>query len=286
MAYELPKELQYDNENQSTVVLLLKELQNRRGVTKEELRERLRLKPRQIAKDLRKLDHSLIKSPETADMSDYVPFRIGGQPVRVKISASRNPENPADKSLYFKTVNSLHPIVLQENMMQAGTLIQALCRNYYEYESSVSLYIATDIWYQLSDYAKSRIRLMYRFDQDMQSFLEIMEGDFPAGNRARYVTERKLYQEGDFSDEEMLMYFVKVSDRRCNITLRDASGADHILYDQSLSISQDGDGRLIYIARGRDGETVSFSKSEFFAIEECRHSEGVTEYDDTSGGLR
>lgn len=99
MEFELPKELQYENENQNTAVLLLKELQNREGVTKKDLEEKLRLKPRQIAKDLRKLDHSLIETPEAADMSDYVPFRIGGQPVKAKISAVRKENRWVSRNL-------------------------------------------------------------------------------------------------------------------------------------------------------------------------------------------
>ena len=277
MEFDLPKELQYENENQNTAVLLLKELQNRNGVTKNDLQEKLRLKPRQIAKDLRKLDHSLIETPEAADMSDYVPFRIGGQPVKAKISAVRKGGTPGGRELYFKTVNSVHPIVLQENLMQTGTLLQALCRNYFEHENGTSLSIATDIWYQLSAYAKSRIKQVFVSDSDIKDFIDIIEGDFPAGNRELFMTERRMLREFDLSDEELLMYYVKVPGRRCNITIRDASGTERTLYDQSISIQPDNEGRVIYIAAGRDGTEVRFSKNEFFAAEDCSSQADLSE---------
>ena len=277
MEYELPKELQYENENQNTAVLLLKELQNRDGVTKTDLENKLLIKSRQIAKDLRKLDHSLIENPESADMSDYVPFRIGGQPVKARIKAFRNPDITDDRGMRYKTVNSVHPVILQENLLQAGTLIQALCRNYYEHESNTSLSIATDVWYQLSDYARSRIRMVFAHDNDMMEFIETMEDSIPAGNGDMFMTERSMLREWDLSGEEVLTYFVKVPDRRCNITVRDASGTKRRLYDQSISLQQDNEGRIQYVATGRDGETVCFSKFDFFDPEECRSREDLPE---------
>ena len=275
MEFDLPKELQYENENQNTAVLLLKELQDRDGVTKKDLQEKLRLKPRQIAKDLRKLDHSLIETPEAVDMSDYVPFRIGGQPVKVKISAGRKEGASGGRELYFKTVNSVHPIVLQENLMQAGTLLQALCRNYFEHENGTSLSIAADIWYQLSEYARSRIKQVFASDSDIKDFFDIIEGDFPAGNRELFMTERRMLREFDLSDEELLLYYVKGTGRRCNITIRDASGTERRLYDQSISLRVDSKGQTIYNATGRDGIEVCFSKNEFSAPEDCSNQAGL-----------
>ena len=269
MEFELPKELQYESENQSTAVLLLKELQNRDGVTKNDLQEKLRLKSRQIAKDLRKLDHSLIETPEISDMSDYVPFRIGGQPVKARISAVRKGGTSGSRELYFKTLNSLHPIVLQENLMQVGTLLQALCRNYYEHENGTSLSIATDIWYQLSGYAKSRIKQVFLDDSDIKEFIAIIEGDFPAGDREMFMTERNMLQKFDLSDEELLMYYVKAPGRRCNIKIRDAFGTERTLYDQSLSLRWESENQITYIATGRDGMEIRFSKNEFSALEDC-----------------
>ena len=207
---EIPWGLYPEDGEKDTVVGMLQSLQSRKGVTKEELQVRLGIGPRAILKDLCKLDPTL-REDGTEEQESMVPFYIGGQPVRARI---RSEKYAGDRKKYYHTENSVHPLILQENLFQAATLLQALQRNYDEHESTVSSYLAVDIWSQLSDYARERIEYVFTAgDPDFAAFIEMLKDETPDGRIPAYRTEKEMFI-GDESISERLRYYMK-ADRVC-----------------------------------------------------------------------
>ena len=154
--YQIPveeAEFTFDSADagRDTAVAMLKLLQEPDGLTKEELAAKLGISERAVLKNLSRIDHSLGDSRESEEY-----LRIGGQLVQAKIRVFHN--GTGERSRRYRTVNTVHPIILQENLMQAGTLIQALARNYTEHDNDTSYILGLDIWSQLTEYARAKIR--------------------------------------------------------------------------------------------------------------------------------
>lgn len=198
-----------------TAVAMLKELHARDGLTREELSDRLGINPRAVQKDLRKLDKNLYRGDKPVGEGEYVPFYIGGQEVSVKIDEILS-DDKGDKKKRFRTLNTVHPIVLQENLMEAGILLQSLSRNYFASGSQISRRIALNIWYQLSDYAQDRIKKYIAVDDpDLKDLIAEFEDDTPDQRMAEgFNSEREMLSliehEGyDLSYDEYSMYLRK-----------------------------------------------------------------------------
>lgn len=217
---ELPEELKVRPEEFDTAVVMIKELHSRRGVSKEDLKKKLNFKDvRTVQKNLRKLSPSLYEGEDFDKDNVYMPFRLGGQPLHVNIQS--HDENKENRK-YYRTLNTLHPIVLQENLMQVGTLLQALCRNYYDYESNISTTIAIDIWSQLSEYAKMRIEKYYCFDdQDMADFIELLKDECPDNHACGYRTEMQMFADIELPIDESIRGLLKGKNRTCTLVYRD-----------------------------------------------------------------
>lgn len=258
-----PEELKTEIDEGATVVALVKSLHDARGVSKEQLSERLGITERAIQKDLRKLDPELYKGDIQATGSAYIPFRLGGQPVQVPIKAFQKEH---DKKNYYRTPNTLHPIILQENLMQAGVLVQSLYRNFADHGSDTSRSIAIDIWYQLSRYARYRVKKYFGAnDEAFAQFLDDIENEFPDGHLAGYRTERSLITElGNTSIDEFLLYVAKGAGRRCDIIL-EIDGQEKELTDVRVVLNGQGD-RLTYKAVARDGAEVYFDYEDLIDI--------------------
>ena len=277
--YEFPEQLEIpwglypEDGEKDTVVGMLQSLQSRRGVTKEELQIRLGIGPRAILKDLCKLDPTL-REEGTEEQENPLPFYIGGQPVRARI---RSEKYAGDRKKYYRTENSVHPIILQENLFQAATLLQALQRNYVEYESTVSSYLAVDIWSQLSDYARQRIEYVFTAgDPDFAAFIEMLKDETPDGRIPAYRTEREMFI-GDESIGERLLYYRK-ADRVCPKLCLEIDGIERELTNvlitmQGRSAYRNGSRKragglesLLYTAVTEQGEEVVFEEKDVIDI--------------------
>ena len=194
---------------------MLKELHARDGLTRDELSDRLGINPRAVQKDLRKLDKNLYRGDKPVGEGEYVPFYIGGQEVSVKIDEILS-DDKGDKKKRFRTLNTVHPIVLQENLMEAGILLQSLSRNYFASGSQISRRIALNIWYQLSDYAQDRLKKYIAVDDpELKDLIAEFEDDTPDQRMAEgFNSEREMLSliehEGyDLSFDEYSMYLRK-----------------------------------------------------------------------------
>ena len=217
---EIPEELVVHPEELDTAVVMIKELHSRQGVSKEYLRKKLNFKDvRTVQKNLPKLSPILYEGDDFDKDNVYMPFRLGGQPLQVEIQSY---DGNKDNRKYYRTVNTLHPIVLQENLMQVGTLLQSLSRNYYEHENDISRIIAIDVWSQLSEYAKVRIEKYYCVgDPDMADFIEILKDECPDNHACGYRTERQMFPDIELPLEETVRSLLKGPDRTCTLVYRD-----------------------------------------------------------------
>ena len=202
-------------------ISMLKAMHSREGVTKEELVNELNCDhPRTVQKYLRRISEDLFEGESTKYIEDqHVPFYIGDQPIRSKIKIIKK---KSDRKRYYYTPNTIHPIILQENLMQVGALLTALFHNYNDYESSISSLIAIDVWSQLSDYAKRRIKLHYALNnKDFEDFIEMLEQECPDDHACNFRTERDLFMENEMLPVEQLEFLSKGENRTCRIMFKD-----------------------------------------------------------------
>ncbi len=279
---EIPEEFQI--RDRDTVVAMLKLLHSREGMTKSGMREVLGITERAVLKDLTKLDPGLRENPtaplESAcgrsrgQSSEPDRFQIGGQPVDVKIRSFRA---PGEKEKRYQTVNTLHPLVLQENMMQVGVLLTSLAHHWEEGESDSAFVIALDIWYQLSEYGKSRVRTVFTRDDDVLAHLvEEMDRCAPDEELAGFMTERQMVENYGAGIEETLLFYLKSNDRTCHLELETDQGI--VILDRVRILPVEEHGHIsgkrhisgavkYYRAVTRSGEETLFHKEMIRRIE-------------------
>jgi len=189
-------------------IRVLKELQNREGVTKDELSDKLGKCNKTIQNELSKLN-SKKKGTET---------RICGQIVKVPIRYwdEADEEDKHKRNVrHYCTPNSLHPVFLQMNVMQAGTLLASLESTYHNDEWDISLGLALDLWCQLTEYGRERVKIAFPGCNEFWEELDdLMDGQ---KRTPSFVTERQLAA-GNISNRELLRYISK-NGCACNIEL-------------------------------------------------------------------
>ncbi|MCI6730737.1 MAG: helix-turn-helix domain-containing protein [Lachnospiraceae bacterium] len=260
----IPENLQVKPNESDTAIVMLKELHDRKGKKVSEIAEAMHISPRAVQKNLRKLDPELSNSEE--DRNTYVPFRIGGQPVKVKISAMPPESGKGD---YYKTSNTVHPLVLLENQMQIGTLLKVLANSYYADESGVCYSIGLDIWYQLSEYSRNRVKEVFAMDdENLQDFIEELEDTVPGSDENKFQTERNMFEQihGSMSDQELLRYVMKGAGRHCNISLS-IEGGKRKLIGYTLDCHRNEGDVAVYRAISPDGVITEFTSDQLISIE-------------------
>lgn len=257
--YTVPEELRPAEGEKDTIVMLLKSLQARGGITKKELRDNLGIGARAILKDMCKLDPSLGKTGEAAANDENQPFYLGGQPVTARIRAFKK---AGTREHSYMTVNTVHPIILQENLMQAGTLLLALARNWRDYDSNLSRYIGTDIWFQLTPYAQERIRTFFiPADPILSDFLDCIDAAIPDDQFLQlFRTEREMMCNPDFNmtASDQLIYFSKARSRSCSELILETEDGQMILSNVRIIPAKDAAGMDGYIAVSEDESEVFF----------------------------
>ena len=177
-----------------------------------DLMDTLKVSKKTMQNSLRKLDPKL---SEVAQPSDSAPFRIGGHAMHVDIHCEEIKKR-GDRSYY--TPNTLHPLVFQFNVTQTAATLMALQNAYDrgEYGTYCSD-VALDIWCQLTDYCKERIRLIFTLNNpEFKDFLDMLEQDLEAGRFPDFKTEYMMAEGATI--QEQLDYAYKDT-HKCNITL-------------------------------------------------------------------
>ena len=260
--YVVPEELRPAEGEKDTIVMLLKSLQARGGLTKKELQDNLGIGSRAILKDMCKLDSSLGKTDDAAEDDENQPFYLGGQPVTARIRAFKK---AGTREHSYMTVNTVHPIILQENLMQAGTLLLALARNWRDYDSNLSRYIGMDIWFQLTPYAQDRIRAVFiPADPVMVDFLDYIDAAIPDDQFLQlFRTEREMMHDPEFNmtASDQLIYYSKGQSRTCSELILETEDGQMTLSNVRIIPAKDAAGMDGYIA-------VSEEESEVFFLPE------------------
>ena len=237
-----------------TGVAMLKLLHSRKGISYEQLEKELSIKERAIQKDLVKLSPSLYAGNKEA----YAPLRLGGQPLLAKISLVEETEKAAEKLFY--TPNTVHPIVLQENVMQLATLLKSLANQYYEKHDDVARLIAMDIWSQISEYAQDKMKKYFAFDdQNLGDFIVELQDDSPVDRMCKYHTEKEMLdQQIELSVEQALEFLMKADGRTGRILFKTGNciWVDHLEGEKCVN------GKRSYIVKDKQSNVTSFTKEE------------------------
>lgn len=177
---------------------IVKALHDREGVTKDELVDKLGVTSRTINNELAKIGG---KAKE--------PARLFGQHVQLKISSwSEYNETNHPTVKHYCTKNTLHPIAMQLNVSQVGTMLSALAHSYYDDERSIAHGLGMDVWCQLSDYGKERVRLIYASeDEDLADFLDELDDECELHEFTKFHTEAEVYE--DLNEDEQRVYHIK-----------------------------------------------------------------------------
>ena len=241
-----------------TGIALLKSLHSRQGATIQELEEQLKISDRAVQKDLVKLDPKLYERGKKAKKGDgpYTGFRLGGQPLTADISYKKT-ETP--RRFYMR--NTVHPIVLQENITELATLLKALCRQFFDSEDDKCRLIAIDIWYQMSEYAQKKIKYYFAFDNpDLSDFIAMLEDDCPDDHTCAYHTEKELLNiiETSMPIDDALSHLMKVPERTGIIKLK--TGKPLRITQLSPKCTEDGD--CAYEAIDTNGMPILFTKDQ------------------------
>lgn len=239
-------------------VAMLKALHPRQGATIKELEEQLDITDRAVQKDLVKLDPKLYErgKKEKKGKGPYTAFRIGGQPLTADI---RYDTTEIPRRFYLR--NTIHPLVLQENIMELATLLKALCRQFFDHEDDRSRLIALDIWCQMSEYAQKKIKYYFAFDNlDFSDFISMLEDDCPDDHVCVFHTEKEMLQmiETSMPIEDALSYLMKVSGRTGTIVLRTGT---KINVKQLEPVYQEN-GIHAYTAVDVNGNAIVFTKDQ------------------------
>lgn len=182
-------------------------------ISKGDLAEKLGVSKRATQDWLRGIDSSLSEKDDKEGVKDV---RFAGQKVYGEIKCT----GEAGKSHYYKMENTIHPVAMQLNVMQVGVLLKSLQTSVYDGSSLVGRGIALDIWAQLTEYGKDRIKTVFaEKDEDLKLFIDELEDGISSGDVPMFKTEAQLFQEGDVNRSDELKMAMK-ADRTCDIIIK------------------------------------------------------------------
>lgn len=223
-----------------TALALIKALHEEGEKTKEDLAKELNVTEKTIQTTLRKLSPTLAEKKMTSPGE----IRLGEQKLYVDIQCREEHKEKGKK--YYKMENTMHPLVLQMNVMQLGVLLQSLQQSYSNEISLVTFGIALDIWGQLSDYGKKRLHKIFTpGNRDLKEFFEALEDEIQGNHIIMFKTEKELLEEKDvYSWDQALM--VSKSGCTCDIHLIE-NGKPKVLYKKRI-VQRDIDGECRFYA--------------------------------------
>ena len=256
---DIPSEFNVQNE-MDTGITLIKALHANEGEgrTKGDLCSVLgNMDARSVQTNLRKIDPSLSEGEEPSDRN--TPFRVGGQPLLAKIEVIQGKYGKK----FFRTPNTVHPIVLQENLLEVEILLRSLCLSYYQKNSNISLAIAVDIWSQLSDYAKGKIDKDFKCeDKELHDFIQLLKDDFPDDHVCSYQTQHETIEHCDPTIADKLCDALKLSPRKYSLKYKKPDKT--VIYLQQVYIRKC---QHYYYAIDENGEKHYFEADWVYTIE-------------------
>lgn len=176
---------------------IIKELHysKEKRITKSTLAQKLQISEKTAKDIINKLDKNNHKNE----------LKIAGQKVVLDIDSEYKFDTELGvRSRYFSAKSTVNPVFLQFNISQIFTLLNGCKCSYSSEDRNMSLYVAMEIWDQLSDYTKSRIKSFYgKKDSDFADFLADIEAELSSYEIHSYKSDREQINEMDLKDEEI-----------------------------------------------------------------------------------
>ena len=261
---DIPNELKIKSYELDIGISLVKALHakdEKSALTKAQLSEKTGLDERTVQRYLRKLDPKLYDHTKSTNGMgpEYDPFRICGQPLVAEIKEVSD----AYGRKRFLTPNTVHPIVLQENLLEVEILLKSLCLCYYKNNVNITLMIATDIWSQLSDYAKDKIEHDFELeDEELKDFINLLKSDETDDHICFYQTQRQVIEHHDVTNTDILWHAIKTGNEGYTLKYIDPSG--HVFRLENIKIVRKD--RCTFSAIDQDNNKYDFDESWVYEI--------------------
>lgn len=254
----IPEELEPDEVDLG--IKMVKLLHNRRGMSYDDFTRELELQSeRSVQKYLVKLSPSLYSGP--ANKSPYPPFYLGGRPLYAEIKNIGDPYEAGHKR--FISRNTVHPLVLQQNIMQLATMMKALCHQYEDYGDEMARFIAVDLWYQLSEYAQNKIKNYYAYsDPDLSYFIRVIDDECPDDHAVYQKEKEYLLDDIERPIDMALGDLCKVGGRTGTIILKTGKRINVRYMKQTPNTF----GKKEYCATDADGHEEVFTSDQIDSI--------------------
>ena len=183
-------------------VELVKALHDENGKSKGKLSDELGVGEKTIQNELRALDPKLRRKGEKIR-----PLRIAGQEMHPTIQYrdqySEDDSHKLTRLFYMK--DRLHPIALQLNTQETGTLLLSLFKMNEATGSLLSREMALDIWCQLSKPGQDRICEVFGLkDPDFKAFLDDIKAELEENRLVTFHTEEQQ-RDNNMSWDELVM---------------------------------------------------------------------------------
>ncbi len=218
-----------------TILKALHAMKPEEGKTKDEIAALIHAKDtKNIQVKLRKLDPSLKEQPRTKQAKGEknkrkqpnTSLRLGDQVLRVGVEykdiplpRDDNPNKTAKIVRKYYSRDTLSPIVLQLNVTQVGMLLRGMMMLYNNEVSNNSYEMALNIWSQLSEHVRDRVKEhVYHDNREFIQFLDDLEKD-ECSNRI-FVTEREMSEDETI---ETKITIIEKMGRTCDVEF----GKDH-----------------------------------------------------------
>ena len=215
-------------------VELVKALHDEAGKTKAQLGEELGVSEKTIQTELRALDPKLQKKGEKIR-----PLRIAGQEMHPTIQFEDRPvrgkPHAVERVFYMK--NRLHPIALQLNTQEAGTLLYSLFKMNEDIGSMLSREMALDVWFQLSPSGRERIYEVFGAkNNSFKQFINDITAELEDGRLLTFHTEEQQ-RDDSMSIDELIMQSFK-GGINCRIVI--AQNGKRISIESARILLRDG----------------------------------------------
>lgn len=173
-------------------IALIKHLHSRNGITKEEFAEKYRVDKKTVQNRIQ----SLSGNPK------YKPTRIAGHMVHVPVKATCG-DRKRDEDKRYYTPNTMNPVILQLNTTQVASLLQSFFYSNNE-DNIIPMDLAIDVWCQLSEYTKERIRAIFcKNDAAFSAFIEEVNSESQSLDY-KFMTESEMLDDRDLGSREQL----------------------------------------------------------------------------------
>lgn len=238
-------------------IALIKALHTNDPKTKTDLSGELGVREKSIQSYLRRICPDLQRVGKRA-----APCRVCGQELHADITETTDafidPSNGQTiRYKKYQMKDRMSPIFLQQNTMQVGHLLTALQKNSDNECDIVCRETALDIWCQLSDEVKDRIREVYcKRDPDFALFIDEIDSECEEGRLLAFHTEEALW---DYMSPRNLLESAFKSGRYYSFKIK-KNGAVQKLNDVRVFWAVGGGDNWIAVPGGETPESSSCTR--------------------------